>query len=321
MIVYLTVLYSGTLGPYLRQRGRDLAPGFRVVPYHALGQARRLPRATYIFADVERLAPTQAALAEQVLGAIAAQRPPLRVLNHPTRSLTRFALLRALRAQGVNTFRVYRGDDDLSGVRFPVFVRGAGDHLGPRSDLIEDPEQLEAIIAHAMLHGHEPADVLVVEYEDTRSADGLFRKYGAVRVGDRIIPRHLWFARSWVQKEADKGLSAEMLDEERAYLASGDHQPELMDIFQTARIDYGRIDYAVVDGRITVWEINTNPSLFMADPSGQHPGRVPFDDGFDRRLREAWAEIDHPADEAGRLFDYELRVPRAAPGQPARGPA
>ncbi len=311
MIVYLTVRYSDTIHPYLHGRGRHLAGSFRVLPYHALGQTRSLPRATYVFADVERLAPAQAALAEQVYDAIAAQSPPLRILNHPTRSLTRYPLLRALRAQGVNTFRAERADADLTDIRFPVFLRGADDLLGTRTPHIYTHRELDAAVNHALLHGFQPRDILVVEYEDTRGPDGLFRKHGALRLGDRIIPRHLWFARSWAQKQQEKRLTDDQLQEEHAHMSSTGHHAELMDIFATARIEFGRIDYAVVDGRLTVWEINTNPSLFRADPAAQQPARVPFDDLFNQQLTDAWHAVDTPAEQAAHSFPYDLRRPRA----------
>jgi hypothetical protein len=49
-----------------------------------------------------------------------------------------------------------------------------------------------------------------------------------------------------------------MVAEEWAYLHDNPHERELRQVCELARIDYGRIDYAVVDGRIQVWEINSN---------------------------------------------------------------
>jgi len=51
------------------------------------------------------------------------------------------------------------------------------------------------------------------------------------------------------------------LDEEMHYLQSNPHQAELRRIFDLANIRFGRIDYAVADRCIQVWEINTNPRL------------------------------------------------------------
>ena len=45
------------------------------------------------------------------------------------------------------------------------------------------------------------------------------------------------------------------------FTMSNPHEHELRRIFSTARIEYGRIDYALLGERIQVWEINTNPGF------------------------------------------------------------
>ena len=69
-----------------------------------------------------------------------------RMLNHPTRTLRRYDLLRALHAAGRNQFAAYRPSDDLTGVRFPVFLRREDDHDGRRSGLLDDA----ATLSHAL---------------------------------------------------------------------------------------------------------------------------------------------------------------------------
>ena len=61
--------------------------------------------------------------------------------------------------------------------RWPVFLRGEFDHRGPGSTRIED----EAEWSRQKREGQ-----LTVEFADTRGADGLYRKYAACRVGDRL---------------------------------------------------------------------------------------------------------------------------------------
>ena len=54
--------------------------------------------------------------------------------------------------------------------------------------------------------------------------------------------------------------------EELEYLHSNPHEKEVRAIFRTwPRIEYGRIDYGLYNGRIQVWEINTNPSVLTGD--------------------------------------------------------
>jgi len=44
-------------------------------------------------------------------------------------------------------------------------------------------------------------------------------------------------------------------------MESNPHESWLRETFALARIDFGRIDYGLLDGVPQVWEINTNPTL------------------------------------------------------------
>ncbi len=62
------------------------------------------------------------------------------------------------------------------------------------------------------------------------------------------------------------GLSrAQMTAEELAHVRGSSFNAQLAAACDGLRIDYGRIDFAVKDGRIRIWEINTNPDLVLAD--------------------------------------------------------
>jgi hypothetical protein len=102
--------------------------------------------------------------------------------------------------------------------------------------------------------------LMIVEFCDTADARGIYRKYGAFVVGDRVFPKSLQFSRHWVQKRPDLK-DEELLREERAYVEENPHEEALRGIFKLARIEYGRMDYAILDGKIQVWEINTNPTV------------------------------------------------------------
>ena len=45
------------------------------------------------------------------------------------------------------------------------------------------------------------------------------------------------------------------------YVRTNPHEKEIMHAFEAAHIEYGRCDYAICNGRIEFWEINTNPSF------------------------------------------------------------
>ena len=75
-----------------------------------------------------------------------------------------------------------------------------------------------------------------------------------------MLPRHVLFGRDWNLKTTD--LEGPAFDAERdEYLKANPHAREIARIFELARIDFGRIDYGLLDGRPQVWEINTNPTM------------------------------------------------------------
>ena len=53
---------------------------------------------------------------------------------------------------------------------------------------------------------------------------------------------------------------AEHYDQHLDYVRTNPHADELRKLFGAANIEYGRIDYTIADGRIQVFEINTNPA-------------------------------------------------------------
>ncbi|MGE0723434.1 MAG: hypothetical protein AB7O45_03615 [Alphaproteobacteria bacterium] len=270
MIVHVTTPDNNrTLSAFIAGPAREAGLDMRSMTYAELSRAppRTLPRATWIFSDTDILDPGPAARAAHVCNALAARGD--RLLNHPTRSMARYELLRALRHAGINDFDVYRATDARAPQRYPVFVRWINAHTGPLSPLLANRNDLQRFYRVLLGQGW-PRDVLMaVEHCDTREASGLVRQYGAFRVGATIIPEHLWFSERWAIKAADGwefegGIDRSLLyAEEERYVAGNPHEPELRRIFDLARIEYGRIDYGMLDGRIQVWEINTNPDVTL----------------------------------------------------------
>lgn len=271
-------------GAWLRRALAARASGFSQSP------------SVLIFGDIERLSSDERALATDLWDVVAASGRVDRLLNHPLRVLGRYDLLRALHCDGVNGFDVYRVDDDVAPRRFPVFLRGENDHAGPTSDLIETPERLREEISFRRRSGRATRGQIVVEYCDTRDGDGLLRKYGAFRVGDRIVPRHLFVTEHWVAKEAaitQEIPPVELRAMELDYIDRNPHADELLSIFDRARIEYGRIDYGFKNGRIQVWEINTNPMLPVADHR-RDPDRRAVHELFAERFADAIAALELP---------------------------
>jgi len=243
LIYYLvTRPHAYTVATFVQGWGKALAGHVLVAPYDGLFAGNPLPQGgTYIFSDLDRLTPGERARLVPLRDGLRG-----RVLNDPQRSLLRYELLSALHARGINAFRAWRNGEAPE--RQPVFLR-------PEAGFLTAAPQLHAMAPPI------PEGQLAVEFCDTAGADGLYRKYGAYVVGERIVPRHLFFSRNWLVKGADLR-QPEHLAEELDYLRGNPHAAPLLEVSRLARIEWGRIDYSLLDGRIQVWEINTNP-LFV----------------------------------------------------------
>lgn len=256
---------------YLAGHGAGLASGMRVLHYESLPDRRTFERGTWVFSALDQLGPGMVRLARALAERLGVERG-IRLFNDPRRTLLRHDLLATLAARGLNDFRVVRAGDAWEALRYPVFVRAERNHSGNISPLLHDPKDVRAWLGRAVVQGYDFADLLVAEFHDTASPDGYYRKYAAFIVGDRILPRSLAYGRSWMLKHENTEFSEALLLEERAYLRDDPHAAQLAEVVRLAGVDYGRIDYAVRDGRLQTWEINLNPTI------GRSPGRrrAPF---------------------------------------------
>lgn len=286
MIHYVvTGPHAYTVTGFLETFGAPLRGRFRWVSYELLFRLRRYPPGTWIFSDLERLSGEQAREAGRIRDLLAGAGEGWRVLNHPSRSLRRYALLRTLRERGLNEFDVHRPGEGRP-LRYPVFLRGEDDHEGSRTGLLTSPAEVEA----ALRSPGRPAKALLTEFCETADGEGVYRKYAAFRIGGAVIPRHILFSRKWMLKEVDLAGEAEIA-EERAYLESNPHRRALEEAFDLAGIDYGRADYGVKEGRIQIFEINTNPMLTGAE-NIRPPARRPIHEAAGRRIVEAFLAIE-----------------------------
>ena len=289
---------------YLKDWGAPLRRRVRIVAYEERPDPAAFPDASFVFADVDRLPPEATAIAVALWEGLAVRGERVRLLNDPRRALRRFALLRRLHQEGWNRFDVRRPGELRAGLRYPVFVRHALEHQGAYTPLLRDEAELDAALARLRAAGHEDAALMIVEFLDTRCPDGLYRKYAATIVGERILAHHVMFGREWEVKGSPLR-EPRLAEEERAFQLAHPHEARLRDLFALAEIGYGRVDYAVLDGALQVWEINTNPTLLMP-PRSYAPERMPAKQWFSARLNEALLAIDdRPAGRRGwlgRLF-------------------
>jgi hypothetical protein len=290
MIVFLNTRgFQNTVRDFVRSYGRAMAATVAARSYERFVTRSRLRPGTYVFGDVERLAPEEADRAAGLWQRLA-DLGGCRLLNHPTRSMRRYELLRTLREHGGNRFDVYRASEHRAPRRFPVFLRGENDHGGSRTPLLHDPAALTRALADLDAAGTSRDETLITEFCDTVGADGVYRKYAAFIVGDRIIPRHVFFGDAWMVKYSTRH-DPRLLEEERAYLEENPHAAALREVFGTARIDYGRVDYGLADGALQVWEINTNPLTVSFRHAGG-PARKPVQSQFAERFAEALRALE-----------------------------
>jgi hypothetical protein len=300
VIVHLTTPgNSQTLTAFSEGPAADRGMDVRTMTYRKLVSLdlAECPRATWICSDVDILPPV-------TTFGIARRWRELRdrgdrLLNHPTRSMGRFELLRTLHEAGINDFDVQRFTDLRAPRRYPVFVRWINAHSGPVSRLLVDRLEFDRFRERALAEDFPRDALMVCEFCETREPNGLVREFGAYRIGDTILPEHLWYSTQWMVKQRTAwDIAALDLDkqalyrEEWRYLEENPHSEALMRIFDLARIEYGRIDYSMKDGQIQVWEINTNP--LMTIEWTQAPGRVSeaLRDWFIPRFTAAMAALD-----------------------------
>ncbi|MBI5394395.1 MAG: hypothetical protein HZA91_03775 [Verrucomicrobia bacterium] len=295
---------------FLRTAGPPFAGMMQLVPYEDVFRRRSWTLGTFLFADIERLAPMEAEALARVWDCLAAR--GCRLLNHPTRSMRRYELLRTLQETGVNPHDIYRLGERRMPRRYPVFIRDENEHGRVWNDLIADEAALRRAFEELSASGARREDCVAVEFEETKDPDGLYRKYAAFRVGGAIVPRHVFFSREWMVRHSD-ALTPGQIEEERRYIETNPHEGELRRIFELARTDYGRIDYSLKDGRIIVWEINTHPTILWPDAEDD-PRRKPHHAMFLERFAQAMTAVD-TADPA------RVRLPMMSPETPQPGSA
>jgi hypothetical protein len=283
---------------FLTEAGRPFASRIRVLLYEDLfsGANVRLPVATYIFTSLgtdmgERNPPSRARqLCMDLHRNLVQVCGPHRVLNDPGNFLSRFELLQALEQRGINGFAACRAGGAEPPRRYPVFLRREWGTLWQTPALLHSRDEYDAAVRAA----GATDGLLAIEYRDTADASGIYRKYGCFIIGDRIVPRHLFFSRDWWVKHPDL-LEPAWLREEMAY--AGNEDPcaaTLLEVARLANLSYGRIDYTLAGGSPQIWEINITPMLVMS-PGTELPQRLPVQASFFERLAPVLDAIDPPA--------------------------
>ena len=104
---------------------------------------------------------------------------------------------------------------------------------------------------------------MICEFVDTKSPDGLYRKYSCFMFDGALYPGHIYFSRSWVVGVKSMVVTDALVDEEVAFFNNPSfHLERVKPIFALSGIQYGRIDYSLLNGEVQTWEINTNPVFY-----------------------------------------------------------
>ena len=253
------------------------APQAETLAYEDLSARSTLPRATYIFTDIDRLNVYHLIGAARLYRRL--QEHGCRVLNDPAAVRTRFSLLRGLHQAGINPINAYLATeietlgsdlaDDKSMPRFPVFIRVADEHWGPLSDLIWNRRDLNLAIEAAVAAGFPRSTIIAVEYAAEPVRPNVFRKSSVYRIGSHFVPDIWWYEKTWNVKGDREGLSGEALYRaELEAIREDTYVDRVKDAFAFANIDFGRLDFGLVGDRICIFEINTNPTFYGPRP---HP--------------------------------------------------
>lgn len=290
---------------YRQHRGAPIGDRFRTRLYDQFGSRIQVSHGAQIFAALDKLTATQRQIVSAIWDAHAGAAPMAARLNDPRRTLLRFELLQTLHQLGINRFRAWRATDLDAVNRFPVFVRRESDHKGPRTGLLRTRREVAAALRALRFRGDALRNLMIVEFCDSSGRDGVFRKYSAFKVGTRIVACHAMASRHWIVKSQRNEPDEIKIAEEIEFMETNPHEGALRRVFEVAGIDFGRVDYGVVDGVPQVWEINLNPTLGHASGSRRHTSlpedlRALRDRGrraFHERLLAAFLEIDTSDDE------------------------
>jgi hypothetical protein len=282
----------------------------RQLSYEELLMARRGPVGHYIFTDLDRLSRYELDGAAAFAAALACSAPDARILNAPARAIAdRTTLLLALQRHGINDFRVARLQEGERPARYPVFIRAADGHDGPESELLEHAAAFDAAVAELQARGIPLVGRIAVEFAAERSADGLYRKYGVFNVGGRLIPQHVMQSECWSVKSRRSRVTESAAAEELAFVLENPHTDTLARVFALAGIDFGRLDYGLVNGRPQVYEINTQPHFPRFEKTDP---RSPRRQVIRERLVDAFRALDRPLAARGAVR-FDLPEPQAHP--------
>ena len=180
--------------------------------------------------------------------------------------------------------------------QFPVIVRHAGMHGGEMMELVEDVATLRQFAEEA-----DGQTLYLTDYVDYSSADGYFRKYRFVFVGEEILPYHLAIGDVWKVHHASTRMGEVewMRGEEEIFLNEpgrvfGEKAMAALDaIRREIGLDYFGIDCSIDRaGNVLVFEVNASMLIHLHNEGFEyktpHVNRIrsSFESMLERRVAE-----------------------------------
>ena len=308
MITYLVSgLHDYWFREFLDAWAPDLRKNIRILPYESLARESDFPAGPYVFSGLEQVNVYYRRLAFEAADWLAYQ-ANTQVLNPPKRYLDRIGFLKELVKSGRCDYGFLCGDQihHFEKLRLPIFLRYADAHE-KLTDLLRSPEKARTAVKKAWAQAPllRRGKLMAIEFRDTSDGTGVFRKYSAMRVGKALIPRHVLFSNKWHVKFPDL-IDADRVAEEEHFLETFAERDQIIDLFEMAHVDYGRIDYAVIDGRIVPWEINTNPIL-VPRPDRMQEARLPGQSRSAEAIRKAFRDLIPSEKKANSTLPYATR--------------
>ncbi|QKD00812.1 hypothetical protein [Mesorhizobium loti] len=262
MIVYVvTARFSTTIQRLIHGLGAEAKGLLSYITYEEMFFERATPLAHHIFTDFDRLSRYELDCAATVALRLQAQAPEVRILNHPLHALERVPLLHKLNMQGINDFAVQRLDTGARPTKYPAFLRAEDGYGGPETGILRSDAEFDDAIAQMQRNGRALKGRIAVGYVGEPDEKGFYRKYGAFNVGGAIVPQHLMRSEQWVVKKNSAAIGPAEAEEELDFIRRNPHADHLANVFRIGGLDFGRVDYGFHQGRLQVYEINSNPSF------------------------------------------------------------
>ncbi|MCF4097049.1 hypothetical protein [Maritalea mediterranea] len=237
-------------------------------------------------------------------------------MNDPAHAKNRYGLLRGLHQAGINDFDVHLAGDAPKPSRFPVFLRYLSVSLPPVAGLINSQSELDSTIEALALAGEPLDDLIVIEYCAEPFEQDYFVKLSAYRIDDQYMLDLFLYDQKWYVKYGDVDtMPPNFAETEARLLRENKWIDQAQQVFDLAQIEYGRVDFSLVNNRPQFYEINFHPQFTMSEYESKCPKRLENAKFAARRRMDAMKVLDAgPSERAiANIHDSEVTAFRLRP--------